>query len=321
MAFVDVMADIGIGDIGAGAAMDAASADAMSGLTGLGMAQAGTLGSGLFIDPITQSILDNSTVPLAETVPTAQGLNAAGAFPTEVSYYSPTGQPYMPIDGGATSTLGNMDIGFGPGQFAPTSQGSALNNMDIGFGPNQFAPTAQGSGIGSSIASGINNLLGTSYTPNQVMPWVLGAGALGAYALMPKPSLPGAPNYPGPMNKNAVGFNAQNFTPNRLFASYAHGGITGLHQSNLGSYSDGGHLLKGPGDGMSDDIPATIAGKQEARLADGEFVVPADVVSHLGNGSTDAGAKHLYKMMDRVRAARTGNPKQGKKIKPEKFLP
>jgi len=72
---------------------------------------------------------------------------------------------------------------------------------------------------------------------------------------------------------------------------------------------------------MSDDIPATIANKQPARLADGEFVVPADVVSHLGNGSTDAGAKHLYKMMDKVRKARTGKKTQGKQIKSDKFLP
>jgi hypothetical protein len=97
---------------------------------------------------------------------------------------------------------------------------------------------------------------------------------------------------------------------------YAEGGV-----ADLGGYAAGGKLLKGPGDGMSDDIVANIAGKQPARLADGEFVVPADVVSHLGNGSTDAGAKHLYKMMDRIRQARTGNPKQGKRINPDKFLP
>ena len=97
---------------------------------------------------------------------------------------------------------------------------------------------------------------------------------------------------------------------------FAAGGL-----SDLGSYSDGGRLLKGPGDGMSDNIPAMIGKKQPARLADGEFVVPADVVSHLGNGSTDAGAKRLYAMMDKVRKARTGNKKQGKEIKAEKFLP
>ena len=100
----------------------------------------------------------------------------------------------------------------------------------------------------------------------------------------------------------------------------AGGGSVG-NKYNLGSYSDGGRLLKGPGDGMSDNIPASIADKQPARLADGEFVVPADVVSHLGNGSTDAGAKHLYKMMDNVRKARTGRKSQGKQIKADKYLP
>ena len=91
--------------------------------------------------------------------------------------------------------------------------------------------------------------------------------------------------------------------------------------SHLGGYSDGGRMLKGPGDGMSDNIPATIGSKQPARLADGEFVVPADVVSHLGNGSTDAGAKKLYAMMDKVRRARTGKKAQGRQINPNRFLP
>jgi hypothetical protein len=89
----------------------------------------------------------------------------------------------------------------------------------------------------------------------------------------------------------------------------------------LGSYSDGGRMLKGPGDGMSDSIPASIGGKQPAKLADGEFVVPADVVSHLGNGSTDAGAKQLYKMMDKVRMARTGKKKQAPAVKTDKYMP
>ena len=96
----------------------------------------------------------------------------------------------------------------------------------------------------------------------------------------------------------------------------AQGGVT-----HLGDYSDGGRLLKGPGDGMSDNIPAMIGKKQPARLADGEFVVPADVVSHLGNGSTDAGAKKLYKMMDKIRAARTGKKKQAPAVKAERFMP
>ena len=97
----------------------------------------------------------------------------------------------------------------------------------------------------------------------------------------------------------------------------------GIMHSSLGGYAAGGNprLLKGPGDGMSDNIPATIANKQPARLADGEFVIPADVVSHLGNGSTEAGARKLHEMMNKVRKARTGNPKQGKQINPNKFMP
>jgi len=97
----------------------------------------------------------------------------------------------------------------------------------------------------------------------------------------------------------------------------------GIMHSSLGGYAAGGNprLLKGPGDGMSDNIPATINGRQPARLADGEFVIPADVVSHLGNGSTEAGAKQLHAMMNKVRKARTGTPKQGKNIRPQKYMP
>ena len=102
---------------------------------------------------------------------------------------------------------------------------------------------------------------------------------------------------------------------------FANGGIM---QSDLGGYSDGGRLLKGPGDGVSDSIPATIKGKQPARLADGEFVIPARVVSEIGNGSTDAGARKLYAMMDRVQNKRTTTAKKGNVAmdsKAEKVLP
>jgi hypothetical protein len=105
------------------------------------------------------------------------------------------------------------------------------------------------------------------------------------------------------------------------FQGYAMGGdVMGY---NLGGYSDGGRLLKGPGDGVSDDIPATIAGKQPARLADGEFVIPARIVSEIGNGSTDAGAKRLYAMMDRIQDGRKktiGKGKIAKDTKAKKHL-
>ena len=101
------------------------------------------------------------------------------------------------------------------------------------------------------------------------------------------------------------------------------GGLSGIHY-NLGGYSDGGRLLRGPGDGVSDSIPATIGHKQPARLADGEFVVPARIVSELGNGSTEAGARKLYAMMDRVQSARSktvGKGKIAKNSRAEKYLP
>lgn len=97
---------------------------------------------------------------------------------------------------------------------------------------------------------------------------------------------------------------------------YGGGGI-----SDLGGYSDGGRLLKGPGDGVSDSIPATIGGKQPARLAEGEFVVPARIVSELGNGSTDAGAQKLYAMMDRVQKARRKTKNVAADTKAHKYLP
>jgi hypothetical protein len=108
---------------------------------------------------------------------------------------------------------------------------------------------------------------------------------------------------------------------------YAMGGMPGYAMggiSNLGSYSDGGRLLKGPGDGVSDSIPAMIGRKQPARLADGEFVIPARIVSELGNGSTDAGARKLYAMMDRIQAARkktTGKNRVAVNSRADKMMP
>jgi len=94
--------------------------------------------------------------------------------------------------------------------------------------------------------------------------------------------------------------------------------------SDLGGYSDGGRLLKGPGDGVSDSIPAVIGQRQPARLADGEFVIPARIVSELGNGSTDAGARKLYAMMERIQSARKKSVGKGKvaaNTKSDKYLP
>ena len=103
---------------------------------------------------------------------------------------------------------------------------------------------------------------------------------------------------------------------------YAEGGPIAFAEGGIfqAQAAKGGYL-DGAGDGMSDSIPGTIEGKQPARLADGEFVIPADVVSHIGNGSSKAGSKQLYSMLDRIRKARTGHAKQGKEINPNKYMP
>jgi hypothetical protein len=119
----------------------------------------------------------------------------------------------------------------------------------------------------------------------------------------------------------------QQYFKQRYVSRAAQGGaMRGLPsaQSNLGSYSDGGRLLRGPGDGVSDSIPAVIGSKQPARLADGEFVIPARIVSELGNGSTEAGAKQLYAMMDRIQKARrktTGKNAVAANTKAHKLMP
>jgi hypothetical protein len=108
-------------------------------------------------------------------------------------------------------------------------------------------------------------------------------------------------------------------TPETIVA--AGGGMMGGGISDLGGYSDGGRLLRGPGDGVSDSIPASINNKQPARLADGEFVIPARIVSELGNGSTEAGARKLYAMMDRIQKSRRKAKNIAANTRADKHLP
>jgi hypothetical protein len=110
-----------------------------------------------------------------------------------------------------------------------------------------------------------------------------------------------------------------NFGTPQAFSGYG-GPEEGIAQFAEGGYLGGGDVNV-QGDGMSDDIPANIDNEQPAALSEGEFVVPADVVSHIGNGSSEAGAKEFYGMMDRVRMARTGRKKQSPEIDPERFMP
>jgi hypothetical protein len=186
---------------------------------------------------------------------------------------------------------------------------------------------------GGTFTQGMQRFAGNPLASLKANPFTA-AGAGLAGAMGSKPEMEQPDEYDGPLKRFK-------FNPSTYRAAFAEGGIANLAAggydrmvgeepmyqamasggiANLGSYSDGGRMLKGPGDGMSDSIPASISGKRPARLADGEFVVPADVVSHLGNGSTDAGAKQLYAMMDKVRQARTGRKSQGREINPRKYM-
>jgi hypothetical protein len=230
--------------------------------------------------------------------------------------------PYQPFESNYPTP---EQLNKGPAPFEsnyPTPEQISAPNP--GMGPNSTIPQAQMPGP----FDGIKDILPSQ---NQLM---VGGGLYALNSMMNadknKYGVPAAEKYTGPLSKLKYDPSTYNYTApvNRQYtpnysgyagSRYAEGGITNIDQD----YAKGGiaGLLKGRGDGMSDSIHATIADRQPARLADGEFVVPADVVSHLGNGSTDAGAKHLYKMMDKVRHARTGSKKQGKQIKAGGYLP
>lgn len=186
-----------------------------------------------------------------------------------------------------------------PGQTPYTGPLSKFSYDPSTYTPYRYQPYAKGGQTSSSSTNdmaAIDNYYAQAQQPD-TLPQVLAAAKAGDYNAM-------------------IALNKLYQTPNQ---NYAGGGIC-----SLGGYSDGGHLLRGPGDGVSDSIPATIGGKQPARLADGEFVVPARIVSELGNGSTDAGARKLYAMMDRVQKARaktTGKDSMAKDTKAERYLP
>jgi hypothetical protein len=267
--------------------------------------------------PAATSVLPAAATSAAPTV-------AASAAPAATGLGGQTAaQQFMAsINPAATApALPGGTLAQGVGSFAPTggiSNLSAANPQTFTQGMAKFAADPMASIMGNKGIAAASAL----------------QGAIGAQE---KPE--GPEEYDGPLKR--FRFNPETYRP----AMFADGGITNLAAggydrmvgeqpmyqalakggiSDLGGYSDyagGGRMLKGPGDGMSDSIPASIAGKRPARLARDEFVVPADVVSGLGNGSSDAGAKHLYAMMDRVRQARTGSKKQGKEINARRFVP
>jgi hypothetical protein len=137
------------------------------------------------------------------------------------------------------------------------------------------------------------------------------------YAQRPKTETPAVAQAQGQMQQQA----AQLAQQEAMRRAQATNEAVQMAAGGLASLPPKGYYLGGATDGMADQVPASIDGVQEARLSDGEFVVPADVVSHLGNGNSSAGAKQLYDMMDRIRKARTGTEQQGKQVNPTKYTP
>jgi hypothetical protein len=210
--------------------------------------------------------------------------------------------------GKAFNTIGSV-LGGGSGAGAQMAGlaglASLLNNMGLsGTNQSQFAgyrepiPTYTASREQNPIPTTVTNAAG------QTVPRRPGSGGI---------------TYFTPMKYTKAADGGLMQDPSSPVQMYAQGGI-----STLGGYSDGGRLLRGPGDGVSDSIPASIEGKQPARLADGEFVIPARIVSELGNGSTEAGARKLYAMMDRIQKSRgktVGKKKVAVNSKADKHLP
>ena len=267
-------------------------------------------------NPVSQSVLDYNKLiadrATQEYVNSPQ-LAAFSAAPKPTAPVTPV-TPEAPVYDKGVAGLYQYYLGRKPAE----SELAQWNTID----PNAMATPESAAYFNQYTAGELGK---SGYKPKGPDPFAAQASPAG---LLNPSGLPAGPQYTfNPITKQYVPSVAPQmpiYSPPAPVMPMDQGGggaKGGLMPYNLGGYSDGGRLLKGPGDGMSDNIPASIGNKQPARLADGEFVVPADVVSHLGNGSTDAGAKHLYAMMDKVRAARTGNKKQGKQIKSEKYLP
>ena len=224
----------------------------------------------------------------------------------ETSFYKTTYSP------------GTVNPRFGePGQSYFVGQGYGPGTRSKTYQETPYTPAP---GMAAPSSGGLMDLSNYMQQPTF-------SAAEGGPVPMPTPSYPmsgiGQPGYSQPLNFSRPSEPLQDYEPQINPTTGDQLRMAGGGLTSLGSYSDGGQLLKGPGDGMSDDIPAMIGGEepQKAALADGEFVVPADVVSGIGNGSTEAGSRKLYAMMDRIRMARTGRDKQAPEIDADKYLP
>jgi hypothetical protein len=240
-----------------------------------------------------------------------------------------TGQPRMAGGGIARYDLGGTVTGSsGAATMAdglPKGLGS-IRRADSGSSPTKayaYNPkTQEFTETTTTPAPAPIRLGGNGFLAQLARQGVLGPGYTGGMGSSPYHLVPEAQQQaPSVVSKISGGIMAPYMPAGQ--ENMASGGMAGGGY-NLGGYSDGGRLLRGPGDGVSDSIPASIGDRQPARLADGEFVVPARIVSEIGNGSTEAGARKLYAMMERVQRARrktVGKNQVAKNTKAERLLP
>jgi hypothetical protein len=326
---------------GQGALTTARTGDIGKGLTtGLLAGGLGSLTSGL---TSAAPGAGNAAASAAGSGATDAATNAASGASGDLSSVAPgvspavqaaaSGTPAAAVDPSAYSTT--LPSGAVSGPPAPGMMDSIQSRLG---------------NAGTNFSNNISNFDPSSfYNSNKGALLATGVGGLGYASQLQQDALK---QQSDALNASNAAANSQN---QRLFQQYlakskqmnpgynaidpytaATGGLTGdsgMYHMALGGLSgDNGRweleekqgiegLLQGEGDGMTDSLPATIEGHTPARLSESEFVLPADIVSHLGNGSSSAGAKVLYTMMDKIRTARHGHPNQGKEIEPDKFLP
>ena len=218
-----------------------------------------------------------------------QGMEAAIARNIGKTYTPPA-----PVSAPVSASVAPSNINVGGFSSAPSNLTGGLGALNVGTGTIGQSPNA--------VAAEAKRIETLKNTPLQYK--VVNTGIYGQTRYVPV-SYTGIGSFSDPYGVAQRAGEAEA----RARAGYAEGGYLGGGDINV------------QGDGMSDDIPANIDNEQPAALSEGEFVIPADVVSHIGNGSSEAGAKEFYGMMDRVRMARTGRKKQSPEIDPERFMP
>jgi len=262
---------------------------------------------------------------LAAAAPTAS-LKSTGLAPLPATSGKQVVPHYRFNPGMATPTPTASPTGV-ENTYFPTSGYTALSDSEAqqlypGYPDYAKPATAANGGLMGYAGGGPVERMSNNATTGQNTMYPMANMVTSAFATPYQD--PRSTNMMSAMNPSGGGtVDAMSGEPNMQGTRLASGGISDAGY-NLGGYSDGGRLLRGPGDGVSDSIPATIGHKQPARLADGEFVVPARIVSELGNGSTEAGARKLYAMMDRVQASRkntVGKGKVAKNNRADKYLP